>query len=419
MRLVIDGRRLTSSRTGVGRYLESLLIEWASSGLPAAEVVVVVREPAGLARIPRAPGLRAIARGGRWPGLAWEWFALGRVLRPGDLLFAPTNLVPANWRGPAVVTILDTIQEALPQTFPWHVRWRFGWRYRQAARRADRILVPSHATAADVQRFFGVSAEQIRVIPLGIGPEFQPLAGDDPRCRDARRAVGLNDEPYFLFVGKPSQRRHVPETIAGFELYRRHYPECRLVFVGPAQPERFSAGQHVRYAGHVPDPTLQGLLAGAEALLYPSDYEGFGLPVVEAMACGCPVVTLRNSAMIEAGGDAAFFIDAPEPAALAQAMQALSCDREARARHVARGLDHAARFSRARFATEVKAELVRVADRLSAGATRAATGAAGAASSASRSRPSTDPGRGSPGRGSARAGPRPAGGCSDTERPAS
>jgi glycosyltransferase involved in cell wall biosynthesis len=114
-------------------------------------------------------------------------------------------------------------------------------------------------------------------------------------------------------------------------------------------------------AGHVAEPVLRGLLAGAKALLYPSDYEGFGLPVVEAQASGCPVVTLRNSALTESGGEAAYYLDAPEPVLIAWALEALTPDGPLRAELVARGLRHAARFSRSAFARGVKEEIVRVA----------------------------------------------------------
>ena len=138
MRLVIDGRRLGAGRTGVGRYLEGLLEEWARTGPPLAETLVVLRDPGGLDRVPRAAGLRAEVVGAGWPGLIWERRGLGRMLRPGDLLFAPTNLLPATWRGRSVLVLFDAIQEVRPGDFPWHVRLRFGHRYRRAARRADR-----------------------------------------------------------------------------------------------------------------------------------------------------------------------------------------------------------------------------------------------------------------------------------------
>src|SRR5262249_60830992 len=110
-------------------------------------------------------------------------------------------------------------------------------------------------------------------------------------------------------------------------------------------------------AGHVSEAVLRGLLADARALLYPSDYEGFGLPIVEALASGCPVVSLRNSALTEAGGDAPWYLDAPDAQLMAQAMDALDRDEVDRADRAARGLAHVARFSRSQFAREVKEEL--------------------------------------------------------------
>src|SRR3954469_12513502 len=98
MRLVIDGQRLTSERTGVGRCLESLLADWAETGLPLAETLVVLRDRGGLARVPRADGLSAEVVAEGWPGLAWENLGLAGALRAGDLLFAPANLVPLRWR---------------------------------------------------------------------------------------------------------------------------------------------------------------------------------------------------------------------------------------------------------------------------------------------------------------------------------
>jgi glycosyltransferase involved in cell wall biosynthesis len=355
MRLVIDGRRLTAERTGVGRYLEGLLAEWAATGLPCAETLVVLQDPSGRSRVPEARGLGAEVVGAGWPGLAWERWGLGRRLRPGDLLFAPTNLVPSCWSGPTLLVVFDTLLEAAPDGFPRHVRWRFGRRYRRAAARADRIIVPSRSTARDVRRFFGVEDGRIGVIPPGCDPGFQPYPPDSEEVRIARRELRLGDDPFFLFVGKRSRRRNVPAILEGFARFRRDQPRHRLVFVGPGGPTEGPEG--VRFAGHVGEATLRGLLAAATALLYPSEYEGFGLPVVEAMASGCPVVTLRNSALTEAGGDAALYLESASPEAMACALHALATDPETRAGHVARGLDHAATLSRSRCAEAVKAEI--------------------------------------------------------------
>jgi glycosyltransferase involved in cell wall biosynthesis len=362
MRLVIDGQRLTAERTGVGRCLESLLAEWAETGLPLAETLVVLRDRDGLARVPRAPGLRAQVIGRCWPGLAWECFGLGRVLRSDDLLFAPANLVPPFWRGRTVLVVYDTLPWVVPESFPWTTRWRFGWRYRLAARRSSRVLVPSRATARDVARVHGVPESRLRIVHPGPEPSFRPLAPGAPEIALARRSIGLGNDPFYLFVGKRSGRRNLPAILEAFARHRRVHPTHRLVFVGPAggvpfpDPES-AATQGIVACGHVAEPVLRGLLADAVALLYPSDYEGFGLPVVEALASGCPVVTLRNSALTEAGGDAPWYLDRPDAHALAQAMHHLATDPAARALRVERGLAHVVRFSRARFAREVKEEL--------------------------------------------------------------
>lgn len=362
MRLVIDGQRLTAERTGVGRCLESLLVDWAASGWPLDEVVVVVRDPRGLERIPRAPGLNAVAVGSGWPGLAWENLGLGRVLRRGDLLFAPANLVPLRWRGRTVAVVYDTLPWSVPASFPWHVRLRFGWRYRLAARRAERVIVPSRATARDVVRVHGVPPARVAVVHPGPEPRFRPLGPDAPEVCAARRGIGLGGAPFFLFVGKRSRRRNVGAILEAFARHRARFPGHRLVFVGPGGGEALPApGSGVVDAGHVAEGVLHGLLASARALLYPSDHEGFGLPVVEAQACGCPVVTLRNSALTEAAGAAAWYLDAPGVDDLERALGALAVDGARRARLVARGLEHVARFSRAAFAEGVRDEIRRVA----------------------------------------------------------
>ncbi len=363
MRLVIDGRRLTAERTGVGRYLEMLLRDWAVSGSPLPETLVVLRDRAGLTRVPYGSGILAEVAGEGWPGLIWERWALGRKLRAGDVLFAPTNLIPANWRGKSVLVMHDTLLESLPDAFPWHVRWRFARRYRRAAQRADRILTPSESTARDVAAHYGIAPARMRVIHPAADTSFRPQGPASEEVTEARARVGLGTSPFFLFVGKTSSRRNVPAILEAFRRHSQAHPEHRLVFVGPSEIDlgRLEDDRAILRPGHVAEPVLRGLMADAIALLYPSEYEGFGLPIVEAMASGCPVITIRRGAMLEAGGDAAWFIDRAEPGELARAMEILATSVSARACRISRGFAQADRFDPSRFADRVKAEIRDVA----------------------------------------------------------
>ena len=368
MRLVIDGQRLTAGRTGVGRCLEGVLADWAETGWPLDDTLLVLRDRAGLDRVPKAPGLTTRVVGERLPGLAWETLALGRLLRPGDVLLAPANLVPPTWRGPTVAIIFDTLLWSTPSAFSWRARLRFGWRYRLAARRASRIVAPSACTARDLARFHKVAPERIRVAYPAPDPSFRVLGPGSAEVRLARETLGLGNAPFFLYIGKRSRRRHVSEILAAFHRHRREFIDHHLVFVGPGggfelpEPEL----TNVVDGGHVSEPILRGLLCSALALLYPSDYEGFGLPVVEAQACGCPVVTLRNSALKESAGEAAWFLRGPEPREattpgldleIEAALTDLARDAGVRARLVEAGLRNVARFRPGDFADAIKQEI--------------------------------------------------------------
>ena len=173
MRLVIDGQRLGTERTGVGRCLESLLTTWAGEGWPLDDVLLVVREPLREGFDPGCP-VRLVARG--WPGLAVGGVRdSAGVLRRDDVLLAPANLVPRVWGGKTVLILYDTLLWSVPESFP---RTRSGGGSAggtgRRRRRAGRVVVPSEATAADVARHLGVPRDRVRVAYPGPEPGFRP-----------------------------------------------------------------------------------------------------------------------------------------------------------------------------------------------------------------------------------------------------
>jgi alpha-1,3-rhamnosyl/mannosyltransferase len=327
------------------------------------ETLVVLAERGGLSRVPLGPEIRAEVVGEGWPGLIWERFGLGRRLNPGDLLFAPANLIPWGWEGKTVLAMHDTLQEVMPETFPWHVRWRFGRRYRRSALRANRVLALSQSTWRDIAKFYGVPANRLRVVYPAPDPSFRPRGPASEEVAEARGRVGLASSPFFLFVGKPSKRRNLPAVLEAFARHRQAHPDHKLVLVGPGGFDLGTGDDDpsILRAGHVPESVLRGLMADALALIYPSEYEGFGLPIIEAMASGCPVITLRRAPLLEAGGDAPIYLDHAEPEAMAQAMSLLADDIAFRASRMSRGFTQADKFRASRFADEVKAEIRDVA----------------------------------------------------------
>ncbi|RBM18507.1 glycosyl transferase family 1 [Prauserella sp. PE36] len=313
--MLIDATAVPADRGGVGRYVDSLV---AALDVAGADITVVcqprdVQLYAELAPRSRVVGA-AESTATRTARLTWEQTTLPRLVRRlgVDVVHSPHYTMPLASRAASVVTLHDAtfFTDAVLHS---SVKARFfrAWTA-TALSRASVCVVPSAATAEELARVTRVRGAQVEIIQHGVDEErFHPPSPEEIRA--ARDAVGLGDTPYVAFLGALEPRKNVPALIRGFALAVADRPEPpALVLAGQPGWDRqvenaLDAVPHrlrVIRAGYLPFGTLAGFLGGADLVAYPSLGEGFGLPVLEAMASGACVLTTRRLALPEVGGDA-------------------------------------------------------------------------------------------------------------------
>ena len=267
-----------------------------------------------------------------------EAVALGSDLariRP-DVYHAIDLRLPGRSPVPMVVTLHDLIPWALGGPRMRGERFRF-WLGRRLLRRADLVLAVSQATAADATRLSKVDPKRIRIVPEAAGDEFKPRPGAQDRVR---KRWGLRPG-YLLFVGALDARKDPDSLLRAWRTASSSRPELELVIAGEPgrQAPRSMAGAHM--LGYVDDSELADLYAAAGCLVFTSRYEGFGLPCLEAMACGCPVAAFSNSSLPEVVDGGGELVPDGDAVALGRAASALLTDPE-RARRM--GLERAKNF---------------------------------------------------------------------------
>ncbi len=300
----------------------------------------------------------------RWPTahpaarILWEQLAQPRILRQieADLIHGPVFVAPLLAPCPAVITIHDLSFMRFPHLFRPANRLYLTVMTRLSARRARRLIAVSAYTAAETNRLLGVEAERIDVVYHGVESRFHPRASSEIAAFRQRKGL---PERFVLFVGTLEPRKNLVRLVEAFARVRDERT-CLVLAGGKgwlyaellARIEALGLSNKILFPGYIANDELPWWYNAAIALAYPSLYEGFGLPVLEAQACGTPVLTSNASSLPEAAGDAALMVDPYDVDALASALSRLLTEIPLRHELRERGLVHAQQFSWPRTAQE-------------------------------------------------------------------
>jgi glycosyltransferase involved in cell wall biosynthesis len=332
VQIAIDARELVSRPTGVGRYLSRLIDGWDT--LPPAHAHRFTLLAHGAISLPRNTlDMQQVVLPGNG-GTGWEQGTLLRMLRrlTPDVLFAPGYTAPLLSPAPVALAVHDVSFASHPEWFPWREGVRRRIVTRLAARRASVVLTLSTFSRDEIVRHLGIEASRIRVIPLGVG--LSPDA--------ERPAAASPGAPLILFVGSLFNRRHVDALVRAMPAVLRRIPGARLAIVGdnrtwpridPADlADELGVASHVTVTTFVDDERLRALYAEASVFAFLSEYEGFGLTPLEALAAGVPPLVLDTAVAREVYGAAAAYVAAPDPGLVADALTSMLSEPEHRLR---------------------------------------------------------------------------------------
>jgi glycosyltransferase involved in cell wall biosynthesis len=350
VRIAIDARALLPPTTGIGTYTRGLA--GALAAVPGLEVGLFSPRP-----LPESEtrGPWRVAADRHPLGMLWVQTTLPRRAREwgADVLLAALTIGPVRGDLPLVSVVHDLTAWTDPQWHQGRTLVGFAPLWEKTLDRAARLLCISEATARELVRLYPETRERVRVVPNGVDAEFAPST--DAAAREETRRRHAGGRSYILYLGTLEPRKNVGILVDACErLWSRRADLPDLVLAGGAgwkssalfdRIERSPFRGRIHRTGYATRAVARDLYQAAEAFVYPSLAEGFGLPVLEAMACGVPVVASTAEALREVAGEAALFADPGDAAAFAGAIERAAEDAATRARLCAAGLAQAAKFS--------------------------------------------------------------------------
>lgn len=348
--VLVDARGLRFS--GIGRYLREILLHLLGDARFAR--FRALGDPREIAELAAGAGAAARVEAIDVPAVFYAPAAHARMaflaargaLRADVAFFPHFDVPPVGPLPPLVVTVHDLSHFVLRDLYPAHKRLLARWLMSRAVSRADSVLVDAGSTRHDLLARIPEAAAKVHVVPLGVGAPFAGGGGHRP-------LPAADGSPYLLCVGNRKPHKNLRAAVEVLHRLQARHPGLRLVVAGAPMADdvaaRRAAAAHgiahlVDDAGPVTDEALRDLYAGAACLVFPSLYEGFGLPVLEAMSCGAPVVASNRASLPEVVGDAGILADPDDPDALASAVGRVLDDARLRATLIERGRARARAF---------------------------------------------------------------------------
>lgn len=333
MILGVNGVRLIVGRSGVARCIEALHRCFGELTHPFTEIRVYTPRPLS-ADIYLPPCAENVVLPSRLSYAAWEQITMLKAHGGKNLLLCPSYVSPLAARCPTFL-IHHGSYEGFPQAFNWWSLNKARMIYSLSAKRASGLSTVSEYSKRDMVKFYGLDPEKINVVPEGVDTSlFRPLNDQDALARWRRRIFG-EDVPFIAYVGKPTERRNLSALIRAFgELKRAGLPHMLLI-AGASLPgtspfrkviEELGLRRDVTVLDYVTHDEMPVLYNAASLFVYPSSYEGFGMPVLEAMACGTPVIALDNTAFPEFAGGVAHLLKDAKVGTLKEGMIAVLGD---------------------------------------------------------------------------------------------